>query len=233
MSKGLVVAAVALLGLGGSGEVMAQTLPSLAMQPPPSTRPAAATPVLLSPQTPSLPASATPGPTLPSLALDPQAPPPSIWRGLYAGGDLMVAGAKGSKPMVGGGGFVGYDHVFANNMVLGVQASAGYAPLIFQPGPFKGFDYTEASAEVGYRMGRLTPFVAAGVVLAKPNGTPGAGYWSAADSVNNVFNGGSDLATSGLVAAGFDYALTSNTSVGLAAVVATGHGLAPPLAPLP
>jgi opacity protein-like surface antigen len=134
--------------------------------------------------------------------------------------------------MAGGGGYIGYDHVFANHLVLGVQASAGYAPLIFQPGPFKGFDYAEASAQFGYQMGRVTPFVMTGVVLAKPNGLPGAGYWSTADSLNNVFNGASNLAASGVVGAGFDYALTANTTVGLAAIVTTGHGLAPPVAPL-
>jgi len=167
-------------------------------------------------------------PALPSLALDPQAPPPSIWNGLYVGSDLFVAGAKGSKPMAGGGAYMGYDRHFDNNLVLGVQASTGYAPLVFQPGPFKGFDYAQASARLGYQMGRLTPYLMTGIALAKPDGAPGAGYLSAADSANNVFNGSSNLAASGVFGAGFDYALTSNTTVGLAAVVGAGRGFVPP-----
>ncbi|MGA2793789.1 MAG: hypothetical protein ABSE69_09675 [Roseiarcus sp.] len=166
---------------------------------------------------------------LPSLALDPQAPPPSIWKGLYVGSDLFVVGTKGAKPGAGGGAYMGYDRHFDNNLVVGVQASTGYAPLVIQPGPFKGFDYAQASARLGYEMGRLTPYLTTGVALAKPNGAPGAGYLSAADSANNVFNGSSSLAASGVFGAGFDYALTSNTTVGLAAVVGAGHGLiAPP-----
>jgi outer membrane immunogenic protein len=170
-------------------------------------------------------------PSLPSLALDPQAPPPSIWKGLYVGSDLMVAGVKGSKPMAGGSAYMGYDHYFDNNLVLGVQASAGYAPLMFQPGPFKGFDYALASVRVGYEMGRLTPYLMTGIALAKPDGAPGAGYLSPGDSMNNVFNGSQNLAASGVVGAGFNYALTSNTSVGLAAVVGAGHGFVPPPSP--
>jgi opacity protein-like surface antigen len=180
------------------------------------------------------PTAVPPGPqapSFPSLALDPQAPPPSIWKGLYVGSDVMVAGVKGSKPMAGGGAYIGYDHHFDNNLVLGVQASTGYAPLVFQPGPFKGFDYAQASVRVGYEMGRLTPFVTTGIALAKPTGAPGAGYLSPTDSANDVFNGTSNLAASGVVGAGFNYALTSNTSVGLAAVVGTGRGFVPPPSP--
>ena len=165
-------------------------------------------------------------PSLPSLALDPQAPPPSIWKGLYAGGDVVVAGLKGSKPMAGGDAFIGYNSRFDNNLVLGVQASTGYAPLIVPFGPFRGFDYSEASATLGYTMGRLTPYVMTGVALAKPD--IASGYLSAADSANNVFNGTANLAASGVVGAGFNYALTSNTTVGLAAMVSAGHGFAPP-----
>ena len=167
-------------------------------------------------------------PTSPSLALDPQAPPPSIWRGLYVGSDLFVAGAKGSKPMAGGGAYMGYNRHFDNNLVLGVQASTGYAPLVFQPGPFKGFDYAQVSARLGYEMGRLTPYLTTGIALAKPDGAPGGGYLSPADSANSVFNGSSNLAASGVFGAGFDYALTSNTTVGLAAVIGAGRGFVPP-----
>ena len=212
MARGVVVVA-ALLGLASSARADGQTpaLPSLALQPPPS---------------PSSPPGQTPA--LPSLALDPQAPPPSIWHGLYVGSDLFVGGAKGYKPMAGGGAYIGYDRHFDNNLVLGVQASAGYAPLVFQPGPFKGVDYAQASLRLGYEMGRLTPYVTTGIVLAKPDGSPGAGYLSPADSINNVFNGSSNLVTSGVFGAGFNYALTSNTTVGLGAIVGAGRRFVPP-----
>ena len=167
-------------------------------------------------------------PTLPSLALDPQAPLPSIWKGLYVGTDIFFSGGKGAKGLVGGGAFAGYDHRFDNNLVLGVQASAGFAPFAFQHSPFKGYDYAETTAKIGYEMGRLTPYLTAGIALAKPNGNPGAGYSSPTDSINNVFNGASNLAASGVVGAGFDYALTDKVTVGMAAVVGTGRGFVPP-----
>jgi opacity protein-like surface antigen len=169
-----------------------------------------------------------PPPPLPSLALDPP-PPPSIWKGLYVGSDIFFAAGKGSKGLVGGGAFVGYDHHFDNNLVLGVRATTGFAPFSIQHSPFKGYDYGEVSAKVGYEMGRLTPYLTTGVALARPNANPGAGYWNAADSANNLFNGGSNLSASGVIGAGFDYALTSNMTVGIAATVGTGHGfVAPP-----
>jgi outer membrane immunogenic protein len=177
-------------------------------------------------QAADLPAVAT---TLPSLALDPQAPPPSIWKGLYVGTDIFVAGAKGSKPFVGGGAYAGYDRHFDNNLVLGVEASIGYAPYRFLNGPFKGYDYAEVNAKIGYEMGRLTPYLTTGVALAKPNSAPG-GYFSAADSANNIFNGSSNLSASGVVGAGFDYALTHDVTVGLAATISGGRNgfVAPP-----
>jgi len=172
--------------------------------------------------------SASPPPSLPSLALDPQAPSHTIWKGLYVGSDLVVAGAKGSKPFVGGGAYVGYDRHFDNNLVLGIEASTGSAPYRFFNGPLRGYDYAEVSAKVGYEVGRFTPYLTTGVALAKPNSAPG--YFSASDSMNNIFNGSSDLAASGVIGAGFDYALTNNTTVGLLAKVGASRGgfVAPP-----
>jgi len=207
----------------GRAVVVLATLSALAL----------ASPVRADSQAPAPPAVApnSQAPSFPSLALDPQAPPPSIWKGLYAGAGVFVEAAKGSKPMAGGNGYIGYDRHLDNNLVLGVQVSTGYAPLVFQPGPFKGFDYGLANVRLGYEMGRLTPYLTAGVALARPVGVTGAGYLSPADSANALFSGSSNLGASGVFGAGFDYALTANTSVGLAAVVGTGHGFVPP--PLP
>jgi hypothetical protein len=169
-----------------------------------------------------LPSSSS-SPSLPSLAIDPQAPPPSIWKGLYVGTDVIVAGAKGSKPFVGGEAYVGYDRHFDNNLVLGIQASTGYAPyLLANNGALKGYDYAEVSGKVGYEMGRLTPYITTGVVLARPNSAPG--YFGAADSMNGVFNGSTALAASGVIGAGFDYAINNSTSVGLMARVGASRG---------
>jgi opacity protein-like surface antigen len=168
-------------------------------------------------------------PTLPTLALDPQAPPPSIWKGLYAGTDIFFSAGRGSKGLVGGGGFVGYERRLDNNLVLGVQASVGYGPFSLQHSPFKGYDYGELSAKVGYEMGRLTPYLTTGIALTKPNGNPGEGYLSAADSANNLFNGATNLSATGIFGGGVDYALTNNTTIGIGAVVGTGRGfVAPP-----
>src|SRR5580692_3507695 len=83
-------------------------------------------------------ADSPPSPALPSLALDPLAPPPSIWKGLYVGTDIFFESVKGSKGLVGGGAFIGYDKRFDNNLVLGVQASTGYAPSLFQHSGVRG-----------------------------------------------------------------------------------------------
>jgi opacity protein-like surface antigen len=174
-------------------------------------------------------APSAPAPSLPSLAIDPQAPPPSIWHGLYVGSEVSFSAAKHAKGNFGGGAFIGYDRHLDNNLVLGLRASTGFEPFSIAHSPFRGYDYAEASAKLGYEMGRLTPYLTAGIALAKPNGLPGAGYLSPTDSANDVFNGGANLSASGVFGAGFDYALTSNTTVGLAAVVGTGRGfVAPP-----
>jgi opacity protein-like surface antigen len=169
-------------------------------------------------------------PPLPTLALDPQAPSPSIWKGLYVGGDVFFSAGSHSKGVVGGSAFAGYERHFDNNLVLGIQASTGFVPFSIQHSPFKGYDYGEVSAKVGYEMGRLTPYLTTGIVLARPNGTPGAGYLSPTDSVNNLFNNnGSNLSASGVVGAGVNYALTDKLTVGVAASVGTGRGfVAPP-----
>jgi outer membrane immunogenic protein len=167
-------------------------------------------------------------PSLPTLAIDPQAPPPSIWKGLYVGSEVTFATAKQAKGLWGGSAYIGYDRHLDNNLVLGVRASTGFEPFAIAHSPFKGWDYAEASAKVGYEMGRLTPYLTAGIALAKPNGFPGVGFVSPTDSANAVFNGG-NVAASGVFGAGVDYALTSNTTVGIAAVVGTGRGfVAPP-----
>ena len=127
-------------------------------------------------------------PTLPSLALDPQfnaqpsAPDPSLWSGLTVGSEIPVISGKGIRGGVGGGGFADYSHEFANNVVVGIQASAGYSPNLFRYSPVAGYDFASTNVEVGYDMGRLMPYLTAGVTLAKPNILGQTGFTTTSDS---------------------------------------------------
>ncbi len=168
-----------------------------------------------------LAADAAPKP-LPSLALDPD-PSPSIWHGLWVGADVVAVAGKGTKGFVGGDVTAGYDRVFANNVILGVNIASGVAPGFSFLGPVRAYDFATAGMKVAYPMGRWTPYVATDLVLAKPNGHFG-GSFSATDSVNALFNDPDRLDVGGRVGAGFDYALTSQTSVGLG--VSVGRGAA-------
>lgn len=158
-----------------------------------------------------------PLPALPTFAQSPQLNPenPSPWSGLVVGSEVFVLSQRGAKGHVGGDGFVGYNHELDNNIVIGVQASVGYAPGLFPCGPANGFDFAMTSVKIGYDMGRFLPYVTAGVGLAKANGGPG-GAPNPGDSFNDLFNGSSSpraLATAG---AGVDYAVTDKLTVGVA-----------------
>ena len=60
--------------------------------------------------------------------LQPKPQEPSIWSELYVGSEVFAISGKGVKGGFGGDGFVGYDHAFANDIVVGVRADAGYSP---------------------------------------------------------------------------------------------------------
>jgi len=167
-------------------------------------------------------ASAADLPTLPTLAVDPQVPPP-WWHGLTVGADATFAAAKGVRGMAGGDGFIGYHHEFSNNLVLGVQASAGYAPLFVQNGRFVGADFVGASAKLGYDMGRLTPYVTTSVDFARTS-LFDHGFTGGTDAINAFLNGSGDKLTYGSVGAGFDYAITNNLTVGLGVSVGSVRG---------
>jgi opacity protein-like surface antigen len=165
-------------------------------------------------------------PTLPSLAVNPQASSP--WTGLYVGSEVMATFAKGSKPGFGGAAFAGYNRELDNNLVIGIQGETGYAPYLFSRGPYRGFNFAETSVKVGYDMGRFMPYVTAGVAFAKPNAFGVPAYTGAADSMNSLFSSGGDLRAFGTVGAGFDYAVTNNLTFGMEVRANGGHG---PIAP--
>ena len=159
---------------------------------------------------------------LPLLAANP-APPPSIWTGLSVGTEIVGAVGHGTKGFVGGDVFAGYDRAFDNRLLLGIEGASGYAPGYFGLGGIKGVDFATASVKLGYSLGRLTPYVTTGLVLAKPAIGLGGGPLSG-DDPNALFATPGHLDAAPRVGAGFDYALTNRTSVGLA--VSYGRGAA-------
>eukprot|EP01037_Dinobryon_pediforme_P016394 gene16394-16572_t len=123
---------------------------------------------------------------LPSLA---QSAQPSPWAGLYYGTDAFGTFAKHSKGQIGGDGFIGYDHKLANDWTIGVVASAGYVPYSFANSPLKGVDFATTQVKLGYDLGRLKPYVTAGVALAKPTAINSGSN----DALNNLFAGSGGL----------------------------------------
>lgn len=171
-------------------------------------------------------AETLPALTLPTLALAPS-PQPSIWTGLYVGTEVSATARKGSRGLFGGGVYAGYDREFANNVVLGVRGSTGFAPGWSSRSTFKGVDYAATDVKIGYDMGRVLPFVTAGVALAKPHFGPGVGYLGI-ESFNTLINGSNDLHALTRVGAGVEFAVTNNLTLGVAVSMVNGRG---PLVP--
>jgi opacity protein-like surface antigen len=169
---------------------------------------------------------------IPTLAMDPLSlsppsfglPPTSPWSGFYVGSEISALSRKGAKGLVGGSGFLGYNNEFNNKVVLGIETSGGFMPTLLSHGRAPGFDFAATTVKLGYDMGRLMPFVTAGVSLAKPQVDRGLGFVNASESVNNLFSSPSHVTTFGTIGAGFDYALTNNLSVGLAVSANKGGG---------
>jgi opacity protein-like surface antigen len=159
--------------------------------------------------------------TIPPLVVDPH-PAPSLWNGLYVGSGVSFAAARGQKGAFGGDVFAGYDHKFANNLVLGVKFNTGYAPFLTSSGRFRGFDYGLASVKLGYDFGRVTPYLYAGGGLARATAFP-ASLPDANATINGVFGQGPGfgVATFG---AGVDYRVTNNVTIGVSAGVVKGPG---------
>jgi opacity protein-like surface antigen len=172
-------------------------------------------------------------PKLPTFALQPQldstAPQSaSPWTGFYAGSEVFAFSGKGVKHGAGGAAFLGYNREFDNNLVIGLEASTGFAPSLFKHGPYSGYEFATTNVKLGYDMGRLLPYVTAGVAFAKPDVR--SGYLSATDSANDLFGSPSNLKVLGSVGAGFDYQVTNNLAVGLAVSAGTNRG---PILPAP
>jgi opacity protein-like surface antigen len=154
---------------------------------------------------------------------------PNIWSGLYVGAGVSAWGGKGVKGGVGGEGYIGYDHAFDNGVILGVRASSGYEPGLWSTPrgftQFTGTAFAGGEAVVGYRMGQVTPYLIAGVALARPTNF---GTISPLDAVNTVFSGPGAVEAVGTVGMGVTYQITPNFSVGVEARVHTNNGGASP-----
>ena len=168
------------------------------------------------------PALAADLPTLPSTNAEPQPSAPD-WKGFYIGSGISLSAVRGAKGQIGGDIFAGYDHVFSNGVVLGAQFATGYDPWAL-PNRYSGFDFAESSIKLGYQMGRFTPYVTAGVGLAKATNF-GSGLPDANNSINGLFSGPGAVQPVGSVGVGVDYAVTNNVRVGVAAYVNNGGGL--------
>ena len=69
----------------------------------------------------------------------------------------LALGGKGTKGGVGGEGYIGYDHAFANGVIVAVRASSGYEPFLWSTPrgfQFTGTAFAGGEAVVGYQMGR-------------------------------------------------------------------------------
>ena len=160
--------------------------------------------------------------TYPALNATPGAPASDPWAGLYVGTGVSAWGGKGVKGGFGGEGYAGYDHVLENGVVLGVRASSGYEPFLWTTprglSQFTGTAYAGGSAVVGYRMGQLTPYVIAGVDIARPTHF---GSLSPFDNVNAAFSGPGAAQAVGTVGVGAIYRFNNNFSMGVEAIVHT------------
>ncbi len=167
----------------------------------------------------------------PALAPNAADVTPDPWAGLYVGAGVSAWGGKGVKGGFGAEGYIGYNHDFDNGVILGVRASSGYEPGLWSTPrgftQFTGTAFAGGEAIVGYRMGQVTPYLIAGVDLARPSNF---GTISPLDAVNNVFSGPGSVQAVGTVGMGVTYQITPNFSIGIEArfhTVNNGGALAP------
>jgi opacity protein-like surface antigen len=161
--------------------------------------------------------SATP---TPAYTISPDETAIDPWHGLYVGTGVTSSFAKGAKSAWGGEAYGGYDHRFDNGLVLGAEFSTGYMPWASSDPRYKGFDYASAEAKLGYEMGRVTPYVLAGVALTK-----GSLYASAPDpgaSFNALFSGPGAYQAQGYMGAGVEYQVNDRTKISVEGYVGQG-----------
>lgn len=163
--------------------------------------------------------------TLPTFATQSPAVEPSPWTGLYVGSGIFgTFGGKGMRSGIGGGGYAGYDHEFDNGIVLGVRGGIGYSPSIWQRSRISGFNLGTTEVMAGYDMGRIMPFVTAGVGLAKPN-FRSVGYTNASNAANDLLSSPGGFRSFRTVGAGVAYKVTDRLTMQLSVqTVQTSRG---------
>lgn len=154
----------------------------------------------------------------------PLSDPESIYHGLYVGTEVFGVGGHGVRGGVGGDVYAGYERLLESGLLVDVQGGAGHGPALWGGPGLKGWTFGEASATIGYPMGRVTPFVTTGLVVARPVTGGGLADNAATGGINDLMNGGGNLYAGPRVGAGFTYALTPNTA--LTFDVQVGRGLA-------
>ena len=171
---------------------------------------------------PTPPSSFPPPPTVPEVA-------PDYWAGLSVGAGISAWGGKGVKGGVGGETDLNYQHEFDNGVMLGVQASTGYAPYLWSTPSgftqFTGTAFAGGAAIVGYNFGQVTPYVITGVDFVRPTRF-GGGAFNASDAVNSVFSGPGAVQAVGTFGVGVNYQITPNFSFGVEAIVHNNAGSA-------
>jgi len=167
----------------------------------------------------SPPALADSALTIPPLTVDPH-PAPSLWDGLYVGTGVTFAAIKGQKGGFGGDVYVGYDHEFDNNLVLGLKFDTGFTPFATTTARLRGFDYAMGSVKVGYDLGRLTPYVYGGGGLARATAFSSE-LPDANATINGLFGQGPGFGVTAF-GAGVDYHVTNNVTVGVSAGIVNG-----------
>ena len=154
----------------------------------------------------------------------PLSEPESIYHGLYVGTEVFGVGGHGVRGGIGGDVYAGYERLLGNGLLVDVQGGAGHGPALWGGPGLKGWTFGEANAAVGYPMGRVTPFITTGLVVARSVTGGGLAEKGATGDINDLMNDGGNLYAATRVGAGFTYALTPNTA--LTFDVQVGRGLA-------
>ena len=185
-----------------AAEALADPVPLFATLPPPS--------------------AVAPAPGALAPAADPR-DAQSIYHGLYVGTEVFGIAGHGIKGGFGGDVYGGYARRLDNGAIVAMQGGTGYGPAIFGAPGLKGFDFGEADVRLAYPTGRFTPFVEAGLVVARP--VTGAGIaTNTTDGFNDLLNGAGSLYAAPRIGAGVAYQLTGNTSVAVGVSVGRGLG---------
>ncbi len=104
-----------------------------------------------------------------------------------------------------------------------MQVDTGYSPFLTPYGQYHGFNFADTQVQIGYQMGRFTPYIAAGVGLARGTNF-GSPLPDPSTSINGVFTGPGAVQAVGMAGVGVDYAVTNNLHVGVAAYVNNAGG---------